>query len=287
MCPVSYLMPSGYLSNSGAKSKERLACTYGGWSWQRNGLALLPYWSESCPCKITPAEVWKRKSSCISCKFYCHSPWKEYISFWIRGGRLPPLWSCCTTGDGAEGVCSEGESAAGKCLLGLFSWPVLKDVQGSKSHITPRYSTLLLHHPYCWKTGPHTSPGPPFLCSKDSCPNPPKPPWCTLYVCSACFNVEHLYFWESTEDKKINSHLGRWLIRLSGWEGAWREDKKLHLYHTSIVLKHLRMSWLLVLNEWWYLDTVEERNIRRFITKSLCFLSMQSWCTIRQEWEQQ
>lgn len=43
LCPVSYLMTSGYLSHLEAKSKERSASTSGGKSWQRNGSTLPPF----------------------------------------------------------------------------------------------------------------------------------------------------------------------------------------------------------------------------------------------------
>lgn len=31
---------------------------------------------------------------------------------------------------------------------------VFKDTQGSRSRVIPMSSTLLLHHPWCWKAGP-------------------------------------------------------------------------------------------------------------------------------------
>lgn len=152
MCPVSYLMPSGYLSNSGTKSKERLACTYGGWSWQRNGLALPPFWLESCPCKIAPAEVWKRKGSCISCNFYRHGPQKEFILFQIRGRRLLLLWSYSTTGDGAGGTVQKENQlqadVSGSCCQGRPRFEVPHHPR--VLHSTVSSSVLLESRPSCF-----------------------------------------------------------------------------------------------------------------------------------------
>lgn len=149
MCPVSYLMLSGYLSNSGTKSKERLACAYGGWSWQRNGLTLPPFWLESCPCKITPAGVWKRESFCIFLKCYCHSTQRNISHFKFEeydsslSGTL-----VSQTGDGA-GAHVQKENQ----LLANVSCDCFHDLSSRMSRVqgpTPPPAALL-HHPYYWK----------------------------------------------------------------------------------------------------------------------------------------
>lgn len=40
-----------------------------------------PFWLESCPCKITPAGVWKRERFCIFLKCYCHSTQRNISHF--------------------------------------------------------------------------------------------------------------------------------------------------------------------------------------------------------------
>lgn len=134
MCPVSYLMLSGYLSNSGTKSKERLAYAYGGWSWQRNGLTLSPFWLESC--KITPAGVWERVSA-SSLSAVVTVPRGIYLILNSRSVTVPSVTVCYHRQ-------VDGESAAGKCFSWLLSWPVLRDVQSSRSHTRCSASSSLL-----------------------------------------------------------------------------------------------------------------------------------------------
>lgn len=115
-CPVSYLMTSSYLSDSETKSKERSASTSGGRSWQRNGLTLPPFWSESCPCKTTgnsvriasPATVFFMVPSKSMWHLKCGEQNFYSMKLWSRGWQD---WETYVV----------GESTVGKHHSGLFS----------------------------------------------------------------------------------------------------------------------------------------------------------------------
>lgn len=115
-CPVSYLMTSSYLSDSETKSKERSASTSGGRSWQRNGLTLPPFWSESCPCKTTGNSV--RIASPATVFFMVPSKSMWHLKCGEQNFYSMKLWS---RGWQDWGTYVVGESTVGKHHSGLFS----------------------------------------------------------------------------------------------------------------------------------------------------------------------
>lgn len=133
--------------------------------------------------------------------------------------KTAALWSCGISGViGPWGVFSRRIDCWQMSLRVAF-----KDAQGSRSHVMPRHSATLLHHPYCWKTGLQASHGSSHhLKTITSYPIPPKS-LCMLSVCSVCFNIECSCFREHAEAKKTISGLRRWLTSLFGWAGAWLE----------------------------------------------------------------
>lgn len=158
---------------------------------------------ESCPCKITPAGVWKRESFCIFLKCYCHSAQRNISHFKLEKHDC----SLCVTlvpqtGGGAGAHAQEENQWQANVSRDCFH-----DLSSRMSRVrgpTPSPGALL-HHPHCWKTGHYTSSEPPFLWFKDYYffSNPSKTPLWILYTCCS---AECLNFWENTEENQLTPH---------------------------------------------------------------------------------